>query len=1385
MFINMKKSLIISVLLLLFAMNTMALNAPTLSSPNDGIIYTTSVQPTVSWNSVSGANKYILDWDTISSFSSPKFRTFSTTYSYVNLTALMYGTTYYWRVRAVNESANDTSDYSAVRNFTTCSGPTLDYPNDGMIYSSTVKPTLYWNAITGVGSYILEWDTVSSFSSPKSFTTTSTSVNINALLYGTTYYWRVKATNSNDSDTSSYSAVRSFTTCSAPTLDSPNNGMVYTTTVRPTVYWNSITGAGRYILEWDTVSSFSSPKSFTTTSTSVNINALRYNTTYYWRVRATNTNDSDTSSYSEVRSFTTCSAPILSSPSNGMVYTTMVRPSVSWNSITGAGSYILEWDTVPSFSSTMFRTYTTSSTSIYINGLRYSTKYYWRVKATNTNDSDTSSYSEVWNFTTAGTVTLSLPTNNPSPTGRFYSRQYLRWNTLPGSSGYLIQIDTTPEFSSGALRNINETVSNTNTDSYREKCVYNLYYGTMYYWRVCAISSVDTTDWSETWQFHTMDDVQLFSPSDTSANGTYFTRQEFVWKNSFGSTLYIIQLDTTPSFSSGLLQTYTSTNANSNEDTYLGKYISDMRYGTMYYWRVCSANAVDTSGWSATWRFHTTDWVALYYLPNDTSSTVGYYTRQELEWKNSKGSKAYILQLDTVPSFDSGLLRSIDVSSSTTNTDTYIYKYVSDMRYGTMYYWRVCAINNADTSGWSSTWQFHTVDWVVLDSPSNNSTGLAVSARTLYWKNSLGSSSYIVQVDTTNSFNSELLRNISVSSSTTSTETYKSTSITNMLYGTTYYWRVCAANAADTSGWSSVWRFTTAYQLTTAPTLVSPANGSNEIQPSGVDLVWNPLDNVTGYRYQVSTDNTFATIYRSGTTANTTATCYLNYGTTYYWRVQGYNASGNSVWSQVWSFETQACELTGETTVEACGSYVWRGTTYTESGDYNFTKHLSNGCDSILTLHLTINQSSEREFSHTACGNYIWNGVTYDESGDYVQNIAASNGCDSVVTLHLTINQPVTEFVEAEACNSYVWNGTTYTESGNYTRTFTAANGCDSVVTLHLTINESPRREFSAVSCGSYVWNNQTYNESGNYVQTISSDNGCDSIVTLHLTINYPLTHQFNATACESYNWNGEIFTASGNYQQTFTAVNGCDSVVTLHLTINHSTIADITVSACESYEWNGETYTESGDYERTYTLASGCDSVVTLHLTINQPVAELVEAEACNLYVWNGTTYTETGTYTGTFNAANGCDSIVTLHLTVNESVTYEFDTSANEYFVWNGETFTETGDYTRTFAAANGCDSIVTLHLNVITGISEAEIQINIFPNPANDILNITSSEQISEIEIVNTLGQVVKCMEVNADNAVCNVEDLTSGVYVVRIRTMNLLKGAVVPQQKFIKE
>ena len=817
----------------------------------------------------------------------------------------------------------------------------------------------------------------------------------------------------------------------------------------------------------------------------------------------------------------------------------------------------------------------------------------------------------------------------------------------------------------------------------------------------------------------------LYSPS----TGTVLSNAasvELNWYQVSGTTGYELEVDTTSGFNSPLYTLYNSCSY-LNGKAYLR--INPLRYGTKYYWRVraVNSNTNETSNYSAVWTFTTSSCPTLYSPSNGT--TLSNAASVELNWYQISGTARYELEVDTTSRFDSPVYTLYN-SCSYLNGKAYVS--INPLMYGTTYYWRVRAINATGSSNWSSVWHFTTSACPTLYSPSNGTTLSNAASLELNWYQLSGTTGYELEVDTTRRFDSPVYA-LYNSCSYLNGKAY--VYITSLLSGTTYYWRVRALNAIDTSAWSYVWRFTTAYQLTTAPTLVSPANGSTEIAPSGVELVWDELDNVTGYRYQVATDNAFASIVRSGTTAGTNATCNLMYGTTYYWRVQGYNASGNSVWSAVWNFSTQDCQQpTGETSATACSSYLWHGTTYTESGNYTITVPQSNGCDSVLTLHLTIHHPQAENIEVTACSSYEWDGQTYTESGTYGKTFTASNGCDSVVTLHLTINHPQTGLVEVTACDSYEWNGETYTESGTYDKTFTASNDCDSVVTLHLTINESPTRDFTAVACGSYLWNNQTYTESGNYEQTISSDSGCDSIVTLHLTINHPQTESVEA-------------------------------------------------SACDSYEWNGETYTESGTYDKTFTASNGCDSVVTLHLTINHPLAEHIEATACDSYEWNGETYTESGTYEKTFTASNGCDSVVTLQLTINESVQYSFTETATSPYTWNGTEYTETGDYTQNFTAENGCDSIVTLHLNILSGISDIDNSaITIFPNPTSDILNITSTETISEIEIVNVMGQVVYRKEINGENAVCDVEGLTAGVYVVRIFGTDT--NSILEQRKVVK-
>ncbi len=295
-------------------------------------------------------------------------------------------------------------------------------------------------------------------------------------------------------------------------------------------------------------------------------------------------------------------------------------------------------------------------------------------------------------------------------------------------------------------------------------------------------------------------------------------------------------------------------------------------------------------------------------------------------------------------------------------------------------------------------------------------------------------------------------------------------------------------------------------------------------------------------------------------------------------------------------------------TASACSSYTWHGTTYTASTNTaTWTTINANGCDSVITLHLTIsNQPASSVVTASACSSYTWHGTTYTVSTNTATwTTTNANGCDSVVTLHLTIsNQPTSSVVTVSACSSYTWHGTTYTVSTNTaTWTTTNANGCDSVVTLHLTISNQPTSSVvTASACSSYTWHGTTYTISTNTATwTTTNANGCDSVVTLHLTINDPTSSMTTISACSSFTWHGNTYTASTN-TATWTTTNaaGCDSVETLYLTINQPSSSIEAISADSFLIWHDSVYTTSTNSATWLTTnAAGCDSIVTLHLTI------------------------------------------------------------------------------------------------------------------------------------------------------------------------------------------
>ena len=224
--------------------------------------------------------------------------------------------------------------------------------------------------------------------------------------------------------------------------------------------------------------------------------------------------------------------------------------------------------------------------------------------------------------------------------------------------------------------------------------------------------------------------------------------------------------------------------------------------------------------------------------------------------------------------------------------------------------------------------------------------------------------------------------------------------------------------------------------------------------------------------------------------------------------------------------------------------------------------------------------TSSGAVSETVCDSYLWaaNGVTYNASGTYTARIINRHGCDSTVTLTLTIKLSKHYTDNHTACDSLWWHGVKYTTtqtdgSVTYTSTGGAANGCDSITTLNLTaVYTTGHTAYHNTVDVNYTWgtdpatnggyghgNGNTYDSDGKYVGSSYTDaHGCTAHDTLYLTVTgatcEPTAGIDEQNICgSSYDWiDGNTYTENTT-SATYTLTNSCgeDSVVTLHLTLN------------------------------------------------------------------------------------------------------------------------------------------------------------------------------------------------------------------------------------------
>ena len=87
-------------------------------------------------------------------------------------------------------------------------------------------------------------------------------------------------------------------------------------------------------------------------------------------------------------------------------------------------------------------------------------------------------------------------------------------------------------------------------------------------------------------------------------------------------------------------------------------------------------------------------------------------------------------------------------------------------------------------------------------------------------------------------------------------------------------------------------------------------------------------------------------------------------------------------------------------------------------------------------------------------------------------------------------------------------------------------------------------------------------------------------------------------------------------------------------------------------------------------------------------------------------------------------------------------------------------------TYPNGDGNKSTMDVTLSPTGILDNLAEYINVYPNPSNGYVNISSPEQIDRLMLVNIVGQTVLDMKPGSSNTKLNLDGLNPGVYFVNL-------------------